>query len=182
MSRRTRAANAALTGLGRSRRIILGDTMLEKFSTDEIETVLAHELAHHAHRDIPLGIAIQVPLTFIYFFLVDRVLNWGIARFGLQGLADPASTPLIALTFGALGLITMPLLNAWSRWRERMADEYALKISGKPDAFASAMTRLANQNLADADPERWVVFLLYSHPPLRQRIEHARTFASQSVY
>jgi STE24 endopeptidase len=181
MSRRTRAANAALTGLGHSRRIILGDTMLENFSTDEIESVLAHELAHHAHRDIPLGIAIQVPLTFTYFFLVDRVLNWGIARFGLQGLADPASLPLIALTFGALGLISMPLLNAWSRWRERMADDYALKMSGKPDAFASAMTRLANQNLADADPEDWVVFLLYSHPPLRQRIEHARTFASQSV-
>ena len=176
MSRRTRAANAALAGLGRSRRIILGDTLLENFSEDEIETVLAHELAHHLHRDIPLGIAIQVPLTFLIFYLMHLLLNWAVIGLGLHAISDPASLPLLALVFSALGLITMPLFNAWGRWRERMADDYALDKTRKPEAFVSAMTRLANQNLADVDPEAWVVFLLHSHPPLRQRIERAQSW------
>jgi STE24 endopeptidase len=177
MSRRTSAANAALAGLGRSRRIILGDTLLEYFSEDEIETVLAHELAHHVHRDIPLGIAVQVPLTFLFFYLTHLALVWAVPVLGLNGLADPASLPLLGLVFSGLGLITMPLFNAWGRWRERMADAYALDITRKPEAFASAMTRLANQNLAEVDPEPWVVLLLYSHPPLRERIEHARAWS-----
>jgi STE24 endopeptidase len=178
MSRRTRAANAALTGLGRSRRIILGDTLLENFSEDEIETILAHELAHHVHRDISLGIAIQIPLTFLFFYLIHLTLGWAVSKLGLDGIADPAILPLLGLVFSGLGLITMPLFNAWGRWRERMADTYALDITQKPEAFASAMTRLANQNLAEIDPEAWVVFLLYSHPPLRKRIEHARAWSS----
>jgi STE24 endopeptidase len=178
MSRRTPAANAALTGLGRSRRIILGDTLLENFSEDEIETVLAHELAHHVHRDIPLGIAIQVPLTFLFFYLIHLMLRWAVGELGLNGIADPASLPFLGLVFSGLGLITMPLFNAWSRWREHMADTYALEMTKKPKAFASAMTRLANQNLVEADPEAWIVFLLYSHPPLRKRIDHAQAWAS----
>ena len=176
MSRRTRAANAALTGLGHSRRIILGDTLLDNFTDDEIETVLAHELAHHAHRDIPLGIAIQVPLTFLMFYLMHLLLNWAVSRLDLSAISDPASLPLLVLVFSALGLVTMPLFNFWGRWRERMADDYALELTQKPDAFASAMTRLANQNLSDVDPEAWVVFLLHAHPPLRQRIERARSW------
>jgi STE24 endopeptidase len=75
---------------------------------------------------------------------------------------------------GVYGLITMPLGNAYSRWRERRADEYALRATNKPAAFASAMTRLANQNLSDADPEAWVEFLLYSHPALSKRIKMAQ--------
>jgi STE24 endopeptidase len=67
----------------------------------------------------------------------------------------------------------MPLGNAFSRWRERRADAYALHTTQKPRAFASAMTRLANQNLAELDPEPWVVWLLYSHPPLKERIARA---------
>jgi STE24 endopeptidase len=176
MSRRTSAANAALAGLGRSRRIILGDTLLENFSDDEIETVLAHELAHHVHRDIALGIALQVPLTFVMFYLMHLLLNWAVSRLGLSAISDPASLPILALVLSALGLVTMPLFNAWGRWREGMADEYALNMTQKPGAFASAMTRLANQNLSDVDPEAWVVILLHSHPPLRQRIERAQSW------
>ncbi|TFH36885.1 MAG: M48 family peptidase, partial [Anaerolineales bacterium] len=138
---------------------------------------LAHELAHHVHGDIPLGIALQIPLTFLMFYLMHLLLNWAVNGFGLGAISDPASLPLLALVFSALGLITMPMFNAWGRWRERMADDYALEVTRKPQAFASAMTRLANQNLADVDPEAWVVFLLYSHPPLRQRIERARAWS-----
>lgn len=175
MSRRTKAANAALTGLGKTRRIILGDTLLEEFSADEIETVLAHELAHHVHRDIPLGIAFESVTTLVGLYLAHLGLQWGVRYFGFQGVWDIATLPLFMSVMGLYGLITLPLGNAFSRWRERRADAYALRATGKPRAFASALTRLANQNLADADPESWVEWLLYSHPALGKRIEMARS-------
>jgi STE24 endopeptidase len=176
MSRRTKAANAALTGLGNTRRILLGDTLLDEFTDDEIETVLAHELGHHVHKDTPAGIVIGTALTLIGFYISSLLLNRGAAYFGFDGPADIAALPVFLLAMGAYGLITMPLENATSRWRERRADEYALRVTRKPKAFASAMTRLANQNLADVDPEPWVEFLLYSHPALRKRIAMAEKF------
>jgi STE24 endopeptidase len=96
--------------------------------------------------------------------------------FGLNGVADPAALPLLGLALGAFGLLTMPLGNAVSRWREVKADRYALRVTGNGPAFASAMTRLANQNLAEVDPEPWVEWLLYSHPSLASRIAMARKF------
>jgi STE24 endopeptidase len=177
MSRRTRAANAALTGLGRTRRILLGDTLLSEFTPDEIETVLAHELGHHVHRDIPLGIAVQSALTLGGLYLAAQALRWGLAIFGFDGVADPAGLPLFAAVLAAFGLVTLPLGNAFSRWRERRADEYALRATGKPLAYASALTRLANQNLAETEPEPWVEWLLYSHPALARRIARARAAA-----
>jgi len=178
MSRRTKAANAALTGLGRTRRILLGDTLLASFSDDEIETVLAHELAHHVHGDIPLSLLVGTGLSLGGFYLVAIGLDQLGGGVGLTSAADPAGLPLLALLFGAFGLLTMPLGNAFSRWRERLADEMALNLTHKPVAFARAMTRLANQNLADADPPRWVVWLLSSHPPLRDRIARAEQMQS----
>jgi STE24 endopeptidase len=176
MSTRTKSANAALMGLGNTRRIVLGDTLLDEFSADEVETVLAHELGHQVHKDIPLGIAFNTALTLLTFWVAGLALRWGVNALGLAGIADPAGLPLLALVGGVLGLIAMPLGNAYSRWRERLADRYALESTRKPDAFADAMTRLANQNLAEADPERWVVLLLYSHPPIRERVAAAQAF------
>jgi STE24 endopeptidase len=176
MSRRTKAANAALTGLGNTRRILLGDTLLENFSDDEIETVLAHELGHHVNRDIPIGILVESVMTLGGLYLAHLGLRWGVDYFGFEGIADIAAFPLFMLVIGAYGLVTMPLGNAFSRWRERRADAYALKATGKGQAYASALTRLANQNLAEVDPEPWVVLLLYSHPALRQRIVMAESW------
>jgi STE24 endopeptidase len=173
MSKRTNAANAALTGIGNTRRIVLGDTLINEFSTDEIETVLAHELGHHVHKDIPFLITVGTLSTTLSLFLASLVLNWGVKYFGFTGPADVAAFPLLGLIFGAYGLITMPIENAFSRWRESMADDYALEATGKREAFASAFTRLANQNLGEVDPEKWVVFLFYSHPPLGERIAKA---------
>ncbi len=178
MSRRTSAANAALTGLGNTRRIILGDTLLNDFSNDEIETVLAHELGHHVHNDIPVGIIFGTLTTLIGFFLAGLLLRVGVNLFGFTSPADPAAMPLLALVIGAYGLLTMPLENAYSRWRERRADEYSLQVTHKPVAFASAMTRLANQNLSEMDPAPWVVFLLYSHPPIGERVAMAEGYAN----
>lgn len=173
MSKRTKAANAALSGIGNTRRIVLGDTLINEFSTDEIETVLAHELGHHVHRDIPFLIAFGTLSTTLSLFLASLALNWAIGYFGFTGPADVAAFPALGLIFSAYGLITMPIDNAFSRWRESMADDYALQSTGKTEAFASAFTRLANQNLGEVDPEKWVVWLFYSHPPLGERIAKA---------
>ena len=180
MSKRTKSANAALTGIGNTRRIVLGDTLINEFSTDEIETVLAHELGHHVNRDIPLLIAFGVVSTALSLYLASLALNWATAYFGFSGPADIAAFPALSLIFGAYGLVTMPIGNAVSRWREKMADDYALQATGKNEAFASAFTRLANQNLGEIDPEKWVVFMFYSHPPLGERIKKARNWKTAS--
>jgi STE24 endopeptidase len=170
MSRRTKSANAALTGLGNTRRIILGDTLINEFSPDEIETVLAHELGHQVHRDILLFISFGTVSTLVGLFLASGAMNWAVAIWGFHGISDVAGLPALGLIVGAYGLLTGPLDNALSRWRERLADQYALAATGKSRAFASALTRLANQNLGEVDPERWVVLMFHSHPALADRI------------
>lgn len=176
MSSKTVAANAAVMGLGNTRRIVLGDTLIDKFTPDEIETVLAHELGHHAHHDLTWGIIVQSAITLAGFWLANLVMRWGVGFFGYAGLSDPATLPLLMIALAVFGLITMPLGNAWSRWREVKADTYALRTTGNPQAFISAMTRLANQNLADAEPLAWVEFLLHSHPSISKRVAMAQRF------
>lgn len=176
MSKRTKSANAALTGLGNTRRIILGDTLINEFSANEIETVLAHELGHHVHRDIPVLVTYGILSTTLGLYLASLGLNWAIGAFGFSSPADVAALPALGLIFGMYDFLTMPLNNAISRWRENMADDYALQSTGKNEAFASGFTRLANQNLGEVDPEKWVVFMFYSHPPLGERIAKARNW------
>jgi len=173
MSSRTKAANAALTGLGNTRRIIVGDTLISEFNVDEIESIMAHELGHHVHKDIPLGILIQSVLTMSGLYVASVFLRLGVGILGMEGLADIAGLPVFLLAIGLFGLITMPLGNAFSRWRERRADQFALEMTGNGHVYATALKRLANQNLAETDPDPWVVFLLNSHPPLNQRIAFA---------
>ena len=176
MSRRTKAANAAVTGMGNTRRILLGDTLINEFSHDEIETVMAHELAHQVNRDIPFGILVESVITLGGLYMASLVLDWAVVELGFNSLSDVAAMPLLGLVMGLYGLIIMPLGNAYSRQRERRADEYALKMTGNGPAYASALARLANQNLAEADPEPWVEFLLYSHPALNKRIAMAENY------
>ncbi len=179
LSRRTKAANAFLTGLGNTRRIVLGDTLINEFSTDEIETVLAHELGHQVHKDIPILIGFGTIMTLGGLYLASLALHWAAGYFGFAGPADIAGLPALGLVLGAFGLVTQPLDNAISRWREGLADQYALQSTGKASAFAAAMVRLANQNLGEMDPEKWVVFMFYDHPPLRERIRMASGFPNQ---
>jgi STE24 endopeptidase len=173
MSKRTKQANAGLTGLGNTRRIILGDTLITEFTTDEIETVMAHELGHQVNKDIPVGILFGSFITMIGLYLASVGLNWGVTYFNFESVADIAAFPLFVLVLGLFGLVTMPLENGFSRWRERRADVYALTLTHNGKAYASALKRLANQNLADAEPEAWVEWLLYSHPALGKRIAMA---------
>jgi STE24 endopeptidase len=174
LSSRTTTANALFMGLGRTRRIALGDTLYEDFQADEIETIVAHEMGHQTHHDLELGIALQSMLLFGGLYLAHLVLTWGVGWYGFEGPADVAALPLLLLAMGASAAVTGPLLNAYSRWREREADRYALRATNNPAAFGRALTRLARQNLVDLDPPRWVVWLMYSHPPIRERVAMAR--------
>jgi len=179
LSDRTRKANAALTGIGRTRRILLSDTLLAEHSDDEIEVILAHELAHHVHHDIWKGIALEAALLTLCLYVTDRVLEAAVGRFGVADKADVAAMPILVLTAGAVSLALMPLANALSRVHERRADRYALEMTRNASAFASAMKRLGAQNLAEERPSRVVELLFYSHPPIAARLEAARIWESR---
>jgi STE24 endopeptidase len=180
LSSRTVAANAMLAGLGRTRRIILGDTLLQNYTPDEIETVLAHELAHHVHNDLPKGLVFEAVIMLAGMWVASLVLGWGVNFFGLRGIDDVAALPLLMVAMLVFGLIAMPAGNFITRQMERAADRYALRTTGKAQAFRSAMTKLAGQNLAEADPPAWVRFLFHSHPPISERIRMAEAEAHKS--
>lgn len=179
LSEKTTAANAALMGLGNTRRIVLGDTLYSKYTPDEIETILAHELGHQVHRDIAWLLAVEGVLTVAGFFVASLFLRWSVARLGYESIADLAAFPLFGLALGVFGLITMPLSNGFSRWRESMADDYALSSTRNAPAFVAAMEKLADQNLGELEPERWVEWLLYDHPALGERIRRGNEFSQQ---
>jgi STE24 endopeptidase len=176
LSEKTTAANAAFMGLGNTKRIVLGDTLYKNYSHDEIETILAHELGHQVHNDIVVGLVVETALTLVGFFIADIVLRAGVAYFKLDSLADLATLPILALAIGAYGLVTMPLGNWYSRVREANADVYALESTRNAPAFIGAMEKLADQNLSELEPEPWVEWLLYDHPPIGKRLKMGQAF------
>jgi len=174
LGEKTSRANAALVGTGRSRRILLSDTLLEHYTDDEIEVIIAHELGHHAHRDIRNGLLIETVLITASCGAAALALWFFWQPLQLQGPTDAAGLPLLILASGALSLLVRPVLNALSRRNERRADRFALRMTERPDAFVSAMRRLAVQNLAEARPSTATLWLFHTHPPVEQRIQAAR--------
>jgi STE24 endopeptidase len=179
LSAKTRKANAALAGIGGTRRILVSDTMLAEYSDEEIEVILAHELAHHVHGDIWKGIVFESAMTMTGFYLAAQALAGLSDRVGLRDPADPAGLPLLLLAAGAVSLVMMPIAHAISRAYERSADRFALNLTKNPGAFISAMRRLGAQNLAEERPSRLVQWLFYSHPPITERIAAARAFSTR---
>jgi STE24 endopeptidase len=173
---KTKKANAALAGLGGTRRILVSDTMLAEYSDDEIEVVMAHEIAHHVHGDIWKGILFESALMLAGFYLASLALRTLAAPAGLRGVDDVAGMPLLLLAAGAVSLVMVPVAHAMSRGFERSADRFALDLTRNPGAFISAMRRLGAQNLAEEHPSRLVQWLFYSHPPVRDRIAAAQAF------
>ena len=179
LSAETKKANAALTGMGRTRRVLLGDTLLQQFQPDEIDVVFTHELGHHVHKHLPKFIVMEVGLTALMCFLADRVLSAVAIPMGYPGPLDPAALPLFLLVVGIFGLCMMPLRNAISRWFERQSDRYALRQTANPAAYRSAFTKLAEINKADPDPNRFLVWLWHDHPPIRERLAMADQLVPQ---
>jgi STE24 endopeptidase len=170
---KTRRANAALVGSGSTRRILLSDTLLSEYTDDEIEVILAHEMAHHVHHDIGKGLLLETALLVVACYSASVALRAAWQPLGLSSPADVGGLPLLLLAGGAVTLIATPLANAFSRRNERKADSFALALTGQRPAFVSAMRRLASQNLAEENPSRATVVLFHTHPPIEERITAA---------
>jgi Zn-dependent protease with chaperone function len=181
LSEKSRKANAALTGLGATRRIILADTLLENYSEDEIEAVLAHELGHHVHRHIVKGILVQAGITLLGFWAANAVLHYAIeVRRMFESLADFANFPLLMLVSTVLSFVLMPALNAYSRFNERQADRYSLTSIPTVEPFITSMNKLADQNLAERNPTRLVEWFFHSHPAIAKRIAMAEAWGRKT--
>jgi STE24 endopeptidase len=164
-SRRTTAANAYVTGLGPTKRVVLFDTLLDRYDRDELRLVVAHELAHVKHRDVLRSVAFAGLVAVPSAFAVQELSR----SLGAQP-GSAASLPVLALAAAAVTLPVGIIANRLSRAVERRADTFALKLAGAPEAFVSFERRIALQNVADLDPPRWFVSLLSTHPPTMERI------------
>lgn len=169
-------ANAALTGLGKTRRVIISDTLLDGSPAEEIEAVFIHELGHHVHQDLWRGLAFQTALSFLGFWLAHLALIALSARLGLAGIADVAGAPLLVLVFAILGLLLLPATNAFVRAMERRADDYSFETLGTAEPLMAGLRRLAEKNLAEVQPPRWKEWLLYSHPSIATRLRRGEAW------
>jgi STE24 endopeptidase len=177
LSEKSRKANAALTGLGATRRIILADTLLDHYSPEEIEAVLAHELGHHVHKHILKSIFVQAGITLFGFWAANYVLHLSIERWAMfDTMSDFSNLPLLVLVSTMLSIILMPAMNAYSRFNERQADRYAFKTIRSVQPFISSMNKLAAQNLAERMPARWIEWLFHSHPAISRRVAAAEAW------
>ncbi len=170
LSKNTKKANAAFAGIGKSKRIILGDTLIANFTDDEIETVVTHELGHYKLKHIWMMLAVGAINSFLGLFVTAELYRASLLWFGFTSIDQLAALPLLSLWLGAYSLVTGPLSNMLSRSHERAADRYAVTVSGNREAFTNALRKLAAINLADTSPHPLVEFLFYSHPSIEKRI------------
>ena len=177
---KTSKANAAVTGWGRTRRIIISDTLIESNSIEEIEVVMAHELGHHVRWDVWKMLAVSTALIFISFFVIDLALSAWIDSLGLRSIDDIAGLPIVLIVGAGVSLVALPISNWLSRKAETAADLYALNLTGMRDEFISAMNKLGDQNLSQKSPNAIVEFLFHSHPSIQHRIDRANSWTPTS--
>jgi len=180
MSRNTKKANAAFTGIGKSKRILLGDTLTDNYTQDEIETVIAHELGHYKKKHITKNIIIGTASSFLTLFLIAFFYESSLPFFGFKSINEIAALPVLSLLVMLIGVIQTPLSNMLSRKYEYEADQYAVSITNKPAAFIATLEKLTEQNLADKDPHPFVEWFFYSHPSIRNRIAGIKKYYSDN--
>jgi len=173
LSKTTKKANAAFIGIGKSKRILLGDTLMDNFSEEEIEVVFAHELGHYSRGHIWKGILVGTISIYVGLFLTQQAYTASLSWFGFTSPEQFAALPLLTLWLGLYSLITSPVGNILSRKHEFEADRYAVEKTNNKPAFISTMNKLAEMNLADKEPHPLVEFLFYSHPSIKKRIAAA---------
>jgi STE24 endopeptidase len=173
LSRTTKKANAAFMGIGKTKRVVLSDTLLEHFTPEEIESVVAHELGHYKHHDIWKHLGFGLVTSFILFWLAFKIAGPLAERAGFEGGGDVAAMPVLFLVFYLFSLVLTPLQSALGRRMERAADKFSLNAFSYPDVFISAMQKLAQQNLADPSPHPVYEWFFYDHPAIPKRIRMA---------
>ncbi len=179
MSKNTKKANAAFTGLGKTKRIILGDNLLSNYSKDEIETVIAHELGHYKHKHIIKNILFGTVSSFLTFFIISILYKNSLSWFDFESITQIAALPLLSLWAMIIGLIQSPIGNLLSRKYEYEADRYAIESTHKPASFINTLNKLTDQNLGDRDPHPFVEWFFYSHPSIKNRINAIKIFVSE---
>jgi STE24 endopeptidase len=172
-SRRTTRVNAYVSGLGRTRRVVVYDTLKDKAGTGQLLLVLAHELAHVQHRDVPWGTAGSAAASGLAVLAADVLLG--------PRLGDPLVAPALFLLATAGGLLAAPIANGISRWAEARADWTALEVRRDPEGAVEVERRLALDNLSDPSPNRLLVAWFATHPPVMARIAQARHWASRNA-
>ena len=174
LSKDTQKANAAVAGLGKGRRILLGDTLLENYSDEEIEAIFAHELGHIRLLHIWKILGVGAVISLASFYLTFLLFKAGSDFLGYNEIYDIGVFPLLALILMILGLILTPMQNGYLRHLEKQADIFALGRIQNRQSFVSAITKLATQNLSDPSPGRLAEILLHTHPPVSKRLRYAR--------
>lgn len=179
-SRRTRKVNAYVSGLGRTRRVVVFDTLLDDADARELHLVVAHELGHRRMRHVAKGTVLGMLGAAIFVLAAWGLLSWEtlLSAIGARDAGDPRVIPFLLLLGSVLGLVTSPLGSALSRHWERQADGFSLDLTHDPDAFESTHSRLALANLADLDPPRPAYVLWFSHPTPPERIAYGRRRSS----
>ncbi|MBS4034292.1 MAG: M48 family metallopeptidase [Ignavibacterium sp.] len=177
MSKNTKKANAAFTGLGKTKRIILGDTLLDSYSENEIETVIAHEVGHYKHNHITKNIIIGTLSSFITLFLIAKLYELSLSWFGFESVTQISALPLLTLWSILIGLVTTPIGNILSRKFEYEADRYAIDATRKPVSFINTLEKLTDQNLGDKEPHPFVEWFFYSHPSINNRISAIKKYS-----
>ncbi len=176
MSKTTNKANAAFTGMGKGKRIIIGDTLLNTMSIDEIETVFAHEVGHYVYRHITWGLVTGTLISYGSLWLTAWLYGMSWQLFNIPAYGDVSALPLLGLILTLIQMPVTPLQNMLSRFNERQADRYALEHSTKPQAFPEALRKLAESNLSDPEPPAWEEFLFHSHPSVNRRLAYMQAF------
>jgi STE24 endopeptidase len=179
LSKKTKKANAAVIGIGKSRRIILGDTLTAGFEDAEIEMVMAHEIGHHALGHVPKGLFFNTAISFGGFYLLFLLSGPLASFFGASGIDDLLLFPAVTLMGTLGGIALLPVQNGFSRFMEYEADRYAVNAIPDMPTFRSMMKKLGEKNLADPEPEAWVEFFLYTHPSIPNRIRRAEAILSR---
>ena len=174
MSKTTKKANAAFCGMGKTQRVILGDTLVDNFTPEEIEVVVAHEMGHCKLNHLWKRVIWGTIISFVAFFAVYKICGALALELGYDGVADLAALPLIFLTFFLFSFLLSPLENTYSRKHEFEADNFALEKSQYRSSCVPLMEKLGKLNMADPDPHPLIEFLMYDHPSIGNRIKNFR--------
>jgi len=178
-SSRSTGANAVMMGAGSTRRIALSDTLLKDYSTEEIDVIIAHELGHYKNHDTWRIFIIQGLLMALILWLTDVITRAMLGNFDLANISEVAAMPLLAVVFAVIGSLMTPITNLFVRRREKAADDYALKLTDNPEGFISMMSKITDQNLDEARPNKLIEALLYDHPSWQNRVAGAKDYLAR---
>jgi STE24 endopeptidase len=178
-SSRSTGANAVMMGAGSTRRIALSDTLLKDYSTEEIDVIIAHELGHYKNHDTWRIFIIQGLLMALILWLTDVITRAMLGNFDLVSISEVAAMPLLAVVFAVIGSLMTPITNLFVRRREKAADDYALKLTDNPEGFISMMSKITDQNLDEARPNKFIEALLYDHPSWQNRVVGAKDYLAR---